>query len=461
MATTSIWKIVKRLDHVIEYAENENKTKGKGMEYKDLKQVIDYAETDFKTEDKKYVIGLNCDPRTAYQEMMTTKKHFRKEKGIIAFHAEQSFAEGEITPDLAHKIGVELANELWGDRFEVVITTHLNTKHIHNHFVINSVSFKDGKKFYDNNESYAYMRHISDELCKKYRLNVLEEKPTKKTNINYENFYKKRMSRTYKTYEEMTKEDLDYAILQSYNYNDFLKILNAMGYTITTRAEKLSLLHPPYKRNIRIERRYGEEYSIKNIIKRIDETENEIKVPFPEANSKFKSNYNHTYKIIGKKPKVKKGNIRKIYLYYIYLIKSYERNPIRKNYSPSIRADLKRKHQIVQENSFLIMNNIYTYKDLMNFSNDIKLQISNLEGLITNYREQLSKIDKDKIDNINEIRNKLESFTDYRNILKRKELMLEEIKDDLPMIKENITEEIENEKTNEKQKEKSKNIEEK
>lgn len=64
---------------------------------------------------------------------------------ILAFHGEQSFKEGEVTPELAHEIGVRLANEMWGDRFQVVVTTHLNTDHIHNHFVLNSVSFKDGK----------------------------------------------------------------------------------------------------------------------------------------------------------------------------------------------------------------------------------------------------------------------------------------------------------------------------
>ena len=70
---------------------------------------------------------------------------FGKEGGILAFHGEQSFKEGEVTPELAHEIGVKLAEEMWGERFQVIVTTHLNTKHIHNHFLLNSVSFKDGK----------------------------------------------------------------------------------------------------------------------------------------------------------------------------------------------------------------------------------------------------------------------------------------------------------------------------
>ena len=107
--------------------------------------------------------------------MMRTKRRFDKMGGIIGFHAFQSFAKGEVTPELAHKIGVELANELWGDRFEVVVTTHLNTNCIHNHFCLNSVSFKDGKKFYDTLESYALMRETSDRLCEEYKLSVIKE----------------------------------------------------------------------------------------------------------------------------------------------------------------------------------------------------------------------------------------------------------------------------------------------
>ena len=107
--------------------------------------------------------------------------------GIQGFHAFQSFAEGEVTPEQAHTIGVKLAEEMWGDRFEVVVSTHLNTKHYHNHFVINSVSFKDGKRYYDKRDTYAELRSISDSLCAEYGLSVLEEKACRNSKINYAN----------------------------------------------------------------------------------------------------------------------------------------------------------------------------------------------------------------------------------------------------------------------------------
>ena len=109
-----------------------------------------YASDEYKTEKRLYVSGVNVTPDTAKDKMQQTKLRYGKTDGIIAFPAIQSFKPGEVTPELAHKIGVEFAKEMWGDRFEVLIATHLNKEHLHNHFVINSVSFVDGKKYYDN-----------------------------------------------------------------------------------------------------------------------------------------------------------------------------------------------------------------------------------------------------------------------------------------------------------------------
>ena len=192
MATTSLWKVETRLDKVIKYATNEDKTTDIEFEqdmYKSLHNTIEYAKADFKTEKQIYVTGINCEVETAYKEMVLTKKHFGKEKGILAYHGFQSFAEGEVTAKQAHEIGVQLAEELWGDRHEVLVSTHLNTKCYHNHLVLNSVSFVDGKKYINNRENYAMMRKISDDLCREYNLSVIEEKPCGKHNIDYTKYY--------------------------------------------------------------------------------------------------------------------------------------------------------------------------------------------------------------------------------------------------------------------------------
>lgn len=141
MATTAIWAVKDNLKRVIEYVGNPSKTKNNDFdsyEFKGLGNVIEYATDDKKTEHQFYVTGVNCHPSNAFEQMISTKKAAHKEDGVLAFHGYQSFAPGEVTPETAHAIGIELAKRMWGDDFEVIITTHLDKNHFHNHFVINS-----------------------------------------------------------------------------------------------------------------------------------------------------------------------------------------------------------------------------------------------------------------------------------------------------------------------------------
>ena len=142
MAVTKIWKITNNLGKVINYSENGKKTR-----INSLDETLNYAMNKDKTEEQYFVTGINCNARIAYDEMNLVKLKYNKTDGILGFHAYQSFEETNLSPKIAHEIGIKLAEQLWGDRFQVVVTTHLNTGHLHNHFVINSVSFKDGKNF--------------------------------------------------------------------------------------------------------------------------------------------------------------------------------------------------------------------------------------------------------------------------------------------------------------------------
>ena len=117
MATTSLWKVEARLDKVIKYTTNVEKTKNKEYDkdlYRSLHNTIEYAKADYKTEKQYYVTGVNCNAHTVLQDMILTKKHFGKEKGILAYHAFQSFAEGEVTPELAHEIRSETCKRIMG-----------------------------------------------------------------------------------------------------------------------------------------------------------------------------------------------------------------------------------------------------------------------------------------------------------------------------------------------------------
>ncbi|MCI8471125.1 MAG: relaxase/mobilization nuclease domain-containing protein, partial [Clostridia bacterium] len=142
-----------------------------------------------------------------------------------------------------------------------VVTTHLNTDNLHNHFVLNSVSFLDGKRFCNTKKDYAIMRKTSDKLCGEYGLNVLKQE---------EKYNKYATSSLYK---ELMKDSIDYAIENAKDYNEFVKILQDLGYVITDKNETLSIRRDPYKRNTRIERQFGSKYSKENIYKRILETQ--------------------------------------------------------------------------------------------------------------------------------------------------------------------------------------------
>ncbi len=457
MATTKIWKVIKRMDHVINYATNEEKTRAIELtgNYEiivdDLRSVIDYARNSDKTEKEYYVSGVNCEPESAYEEMEDTKKFYHKEDKILAFHAYQSFAEEEVSPELAHKIGVELANEMWGDRFQVIVTTHLNTKHVHNHLVLNSVSFKDGLKYYDNHTNYAKMRHISDELCREYGLSVIKEKPTKKK-MNYDNFYKKSLYTD--NYSNNAKRDLDLAIRQAYSYDDFLYLMKKLDYEITFRANKISIRKEPYKRNIRIERRYGENYTIENIKRRILE-EQAVRVPFIE------SVYNYRkvkYPFAKRHKRAKAKGFVALYYHYCYLLKVFPSNIPQQKLPASIRADVSRMEELSNEARFLHAHNIKTLDDLINYKDETNYKINEL----LSQRERLwarRKLSKDG-NEMHKIAEEISSLNDKIIKLRKKVELCEDIKIRVPKIEENLTEldtqeELEKE-TKDKKKEKNK-----
>ena len=460
MATTRIWKIVKRLDHVVDYATDKNKTRN--IEFKndnrnfqmivdDLNDVIDYAMNPDKTEQQFYVSGLNCQANSAYEEMKNVKAFFHKEDKILGFHAYQSFKE-KVSPELAHKIGLELAKEIWGDRFQVIVTTHLNTEHTHNHFVINSVSFVDGLKYYDNHTTYSRIRHVSDELCKEYGLNVLTEKATK-ANLKYDNFYKKSLYND--NYSNTAKKEIDLAIRQAYSYDDFLYLMKKLDYEITIRAGKMSIRKNNYKRNIRIERRFGENYTIDNIKRRIIE-EQAVRVPFVENiyERKVKFPFAQRHK------KAKAKGFIALYYHYCYLLKVFPNNVPQQRLPASIRADVAQMEELSNQARLLVTHNIKTLDDLLNYKEEITYEINEL----LNNRERLWAIRK-MSKNEAEMRNYAEQISDLtKDINKfRKEVeQCEEIKVRSQKIDENLTEldkqeELERETREKKIKEKSKN----
>ena len=295
-------------------------------------------------------------PDTSYQEMINVKKQFFKTDGIQCFHAVQSFVKGEITPEQAHEIGMKLAEELWGDKFQVVVTTHLNTDSLHNHFVLNSVSFLDGKRFCNTKKDYAIMRKTSDRLCEEYGLNVLSQE---------EKYNKYATSSLYK---QLMKYSIDYAIANAKDYNEFIKILQDLGYIITDKNNTLSIRREPYKRNTRIERQFGSKYSKENIYKRILETQ-----PLYPYSSSPMILITRTYENYNKQKEKhykNKGSIGYLIYQYEKLFGISTESTLKSKMTrmtPELIAEIKQMDEFSNQARLLVRYNINTSQDLLEF----------------------------------------------------------------------------------------------
>ena len=272
MAVTRIWPIKSgELGKVIDYVANTSKTDEHSFseeQMRDLYNALHYVEDADKTfdatEKRLLVSGVNCIPENAKQEMTDTKKRFGKEGGILAHHAYQSFKPGEVTPKLAHKIGVETAKKMWGDRFEVIVATHMGSHAIHNHILINSVSFVDGKKYNGNKENYKRFREVSDALCREYELSVIENPQGKRVPYNV---YKAQQNGEV-TKNDVIKKDIDLAISVSGNMSYFAKVMRTLGYEFRQGYKYEYIVHPMIPKGVRLIN-LGEEYTFEMIQSRI------------------------------------------------------------------------------------------------------------------------------------------------------------------------------------------------
>lgn len=334
-------------------------------------------------------------PDTALQEMKNTKKQFFKATGIQCFHGVQSFIKGEVTPEQAHEIGIKLAEELWGDKFQVVVSTHLNTDNLHNHFVLNSVSFVDGKRFCNTKKDYAVMRNTSDKLCEEYGLSILKHEHQ---NDKYNKFA------TSSLYKELMKDSIDYAIANAKDYNEFIKILQDLDYIVTDKNNTLSIRREPYKRNTRIERQFGNKYSNENIYKRILETQPE----FPYSPEPYLLIY-RTYKKYNKikeKYYQNKGSISWLIFHYEKLFginTEIVSKPNITEMTPELISAIKKMDEFSKQVRFICKNNINTEQELMNYQKSTYEKINPLkserESLWRKHKKVKTENEKKNIEN--------------------------------------------------------------
>ena len=352
MAYTSVIP-VHRLDRSIEYVKDKEKTTQKADS---LEAAIDYAMNRTKTEQAVFEDTIGCTNENAYEDMLTTKKRFHKMGGVEGYHLVQSFAEGEVTPELAHLIGQELADRLLKGQFEVVITTHLNTRHYHNHIVWNSVSMVDGHKYHSNAKSYyTEIRKISDDLCRKYGLSIIES--NQKKSIPYVQWKAEQEGKP--TWRTAIRLDIRESVQESYSWSQFLKEMEKRGYTWKLNRKYISLKAPGMERYIRL-RSLGKGYGEAEIREKI-------------LRPKIQRVYGNTQM---QSPRRKLTGLQRLYYSYLYQMGVFPKKPKRIPYA--VRSDIRRLEKRISQMEFLQKEEITTREELAAYRKPLEEQVLSL-----------------------------------------------------------------------------------
>ena len=439
MAVTSIWPIKGRVDRVINYARKPEKTTEGGYEelafLHAIDNVVEYAANDMKTERRSYVSCLNCREDTAAAQFMDTKRLWGKLGGRVCYHGYQSFKEGEVTAEIAHEIGVKLAQELWGDRFEVVVATHCNTGHYHNHFVINSVSLMDGKKFYNSPADYARMREMSDRLCREYAISVIENPGGR--GKNYAEWQAEQNGKP--THRGIIRADIDRAIRASTTERDFLRVMNEMGYQFKIRGKsgkplKYPGLKPPDADGYFRFHKLGEGYTLKEIKERILQNLQK-QVPFPEVEHKPPRLYR-----VRDRPRKKVTGLRALYFRYCYELHIIvKRSASVKRVSFLLREDIAKLDRLDAETRFLGKRHIGTIGELTAHREKASAEIDDLTTQRQGLRKELRQLNRqgDAIA-ADEVKSEISAISSRLKALRKEVVLCDGIAQRSGQVKENL-----------------------
>ena len=467
MATTSLWPIrntgkraVKMIvRQVVEYAENEEKTKHPSEQQEERITMMNPRETvqsvmsyvSDKNEGMKYVAGINCTAERAVEEMLITRLRWPERGNRILYHGYQSFLPGESNPEQVHRIGVEMAKELWGDRFEVVVATHLDRAHLHNHFVIHAVSFIDGRKFIWD-EEFPRMQEKSDEICIREGLNIVPPDVDQQRSRKRGALYAEAMG--VPTIESIVKEDVDACIQCASSLDDWVKLMEEKGYRILNTGKYVRVFPYGHGKCIRIDRRFGEDYSLDRIGERIanrgmetetapvsdDETVQTIFEEFRKSEIQRRARHSGTGykgKFYRRDPMiVTTGRIRfplGIQLKYLRFIvrTGYRKTPkqiARIHYL--YREELTRLDRYIAEAKYLIYENIQSENDLLARKEELEARVFDASRekrrilyRIMEHPEEAARLRPDLSYIREEVRVCKKDLEHCRNILERMETM--------------------------------------
>ena len=345
---------------------------------KNLEAVINYVKNGDKTEKGVLVSSINCLPDTAYFQMMLTKKNFHKEDGRLGYHIIQSFDGKEVSPEKCNIIGVEFAQNLFGDKYQVLVCTHIDKENIHNHIVLNSVSFVDGLKYHNSNAELAFIWEINDDLCRKYRLSVIEsKKANKEIDIarSRTNNYNRNSGKM-----ELIKTDIDESINNAKKYQDFIDNLAYKCYYVKKSNNVISIFTPYFNRNIRITRAFREDYTFENIKNRINSRNYQLK-----ENKVYKVRMYEGLKI--KSELLKTSSFYRLYVHFLYVLGKLPPKIHYEERTPEYYKEIDKFNKLCDE---LDMISDYSL-----------ISITDVKNLKTKYLEEISPLKAKKEDYIN------------------------------------------------------------
>lgn len=346
MAYTSVIS-VHRLDNAIDYTLDEKKCSRRENE-ESLEGEIDKALNKDKTEQDLFRSAIGCTVDSAFEDMCRVKEMWHKEKGVQGFHLVQSFAVGEVSPELAHQIGLEFADRLLGGHFQAVVSTHLNTKCVHNHIVWNSVSMKTGRKYRSNEKSYvAQIRRISDELCRKHQLSVIDTAKSERVARPYAQWLAEQNGKP--TWKTPIQQDVDAAIAVSLTWKQFLRMLEQRGYTFRFNRKYATLKPPGRDYTVRF-KALGGQYTPEAIQRR-------ILYPKPPTPAGKRTSPARSFRLrTGGQRFRRLTGLRALYFSYLYKVGALRRKPRYQSYA--VREDIRKLDRRIEQADFIFKNHI-------------------------------------------------------------------------------------------------------
>ncbi len=406
MATTKIWPVHDSLKRLVGYASNPEKT-----EFSDLRQALHYAADPEKVSGEErmfFVTGINCDAGRAYEQMTAVKKRFGKEDGNVAYHAYQSFKPGEVTPEECHAIGLELARELWGSDYQVLVATHLDRNHLHNHFLLNSVSFRTGKKFNCKKSVYDQMRKTSDRLCQEHDLSVIKNPKGHTPRSLY--FAEKNNE---PTRYNLMREAIDFALESCIDYDQLKRALADQGYVLEANPKrKYATIRSIHGRKATRLYRLGEDYDIPAIVDRIENNRyryaHDLRFRDYEPLQLDRRPRQRYYCIGNVKTAKKVGGLRGLYFHYCYRLGILPKGRGQPPLSPEMREACRQLDSITKQAQLLVEQKFETTEDVERFishTNDSMAALTDKRQKCYNRLRRCT--DTDEINTIKEERDRL------------------------------------------------------